>query len=78
MATPESPLQKRIRERADELKTVLSGRALDLKKIRSGIDMLKEADISDPLVDRLVTAMQEAVDVVLKAVENPPATTVKK
>ena len=78
MANGETPLQKRIRERADELKTTLAARLTDIKNIRAGVDAFKAAGIDDAFIDRMTTAMEQAVTVVLKAAETPPVIAPKK
>jgi len=78
MATTESPLERRIRERSEELRSVLTGRKLDLVKIKEGMAKLGEAGIVDESTNKLVDAVITAVDTVLGAVTVNPQPPVSK
>lgn len=72
MAKTETAIEKRIRERSEELRSVLIARRGDLAKMQEGTAAFRAAGIEDSTIDRLLTAMQQSVDVILKAVEAPP------
>jgi hypothetical protein len=72
VAKTETAIEKRIRERSEELRSVLIARRGDLAKMQEGTAAFRAAGIEDSTIDRLLTAMQQSVDVILKAVVSPP------